>query len=59
MTINYVIFTSTLFLVWLFLLIFNNSNNNNLLDFFPAKAYGHGLSKDESFPIDISGRQMQ
>jgi hypothetical protein len=29
-----------------------------LLDFFPAKAYGHGLSKDESFPIDISGRQI-
>jgi hypothetical protein len=61
MTINYVIFTSTLFLVWLFLLIFNNSNNNhnnNLLDFFLAKAYGHGLSKDESFPIDISGRQI-
>jgi hypothetical protein len=39
-------------------LIFNNSNNNNFLDFFPAKAYGHGLSKDESFPIDISGRQI-
>jgi hypothetical protein len=39
-------------------LIFNNSNNNNVLDFFPAKAYGHGLSKDESFPIDISGRQI-
>jgi hypothetical protein len=59
MTINYVIFTLTLLLVWLFLLIFNNSNNNNnLLDFFPAKAYGHGLSKDESFPIDISGRQI-
>ena len=58
MTINYVIFISTLFLVWLFLLIFNNSNNNNFLDFFPAKAYGHGLSKDESFPIDISGRQI-
>ena len=58
MTINYVIFTSTLFLVWLFLLIFNNSNNTNFLDFFPAKAYGHGLSKDESFPIDISGRQI-
>src|SRR5215208_5492511 len=58
MTINYVIFTSTLFLVWLFLLIFNNSNNNNFLDFFPAKAYGHVLSKDESFPIDISGRQI-
>ena len=58
MTINYVIFTSTLFLVWLFLLIFNNSNNNNFLDFFPAKAYGHGLSKDESFPIDISGMQI-
>jgi hypothetical protein len=38
-------------------LIFNSSNNN-LLDFFPAKAYGHGLSKDESFPIDISGRQI-
>ena len=56
MTINYIIFTSTL-LVWLFLLIANN-NNNNLLDFFPAKAYGHGLSKDESFPIDISGRQI-
>jgi hypothetical protein len=55
MTINYVIFTLTLLLVWLFLLIFNN---NNLLDFFPAKAYGHGLSKDESFPIDISGRQI-
>ena len=58
MTINYVIFTSTLFLVWLFLLIFNNSNNTNFLDFFPAKAYGHGLSKDESFPIDISGMQI-
>lgn len=54
MTINYIIFTSTL-LVWLFLLI---ANNNNLLDFFPAKAYGHGLSKDESYPIDISGRQI-
>jgi hypothetical protein len=57
MTINYFTFTSILFLVWLFLLIFNN-NNNNLLVFFPAKAYGHGLSKDESFPIDISGRQI-
>lgn len=57
MTINYVIFTSTLF-VWLFLLISNNTNYNNLFDFFPAKAYGHGLSKDESFPIDISGRQI-
>jgi len=39
-------------------LIFNNSNNTNFLDFFPAKAYGHGLSKDESFPIDISGMQI-
>ncbi len=60
MTINYVTFTSILFLVCLFLLIFNNNNNNNnkLLDFFPTKAYGHGLSKDESFPIDISGRQI-
>jgi hypothetical protein len=59
MTINYVIFTLTL-LVGLFLLISNNTttNNNNLFDFFPAKAYGHGLSKDESFPIDISGRQI-
>ena len=53
MTISYLIFTSIL-LVWLFLLI----SNNNLLDFFPAKVYGHGLSKDESFPIDISGRQI-
>jgi hypothetical protein len=57
MTINYVTFTSILFLVWLFLLIYNN-NNNKLVDFLPAKAYGHGLSKDESFPIDISGRQI-
>lgn len=57
MTINYVIFTLTLF-VWLFLLIANNTNYHNLFDFFPAKAYGHGLSKDESFPIDISGRQI-
>lgn len=59
MTINYVIFTLTL-LLGLFLLISNNTtiNNNNLFDFFPAKAYGHGLSKDESFPIDISGRQI-
>ena len=56
MTINYIMFTSTL-LLWLFLLISNN-NNNNLIDFFPAKAYGHGLSKDESLPIDISGRQI-
>lgn len=59
MTINYVIFTLTL-LVGLFLLISNTTTttNNNLFDFFPAKAYGHGLSKDESFPIDISGRQI-
>lgn len=56
MTINYVTFTSILLLVWLFLLIFNN--NNKLVDFLPAKAYAHGLSKDESFPIDISGRQI-
>ncbi|MGH9981841.1 MAG: hypothetical protein ACRD6U_09850 [Nitrososphaeraceae archaeon] len=35
----------------------NNNINNNLFD-FTAKAYGHGLSKDESFPIDISGRQI-
>jgi hypothetical protein len=57
MTISYLIFTSLL-LVWLFLLISNNNNiNNNLFD-FTAKAYGHGLSKDESFPIDISGRQI-
>jgi hypothetical protein len=57
MTISYLIFTSIL-LVWLFLLISNNNNiNNNLFD-FTAKAYGHGLSKDESFPIDISGRQI-
>ncbi|MGZ5501722.1 MAG: hypothetical protein ACXWEW_11290, partial [Nitrososphaeraceae archaeon] len=52
-------------LIWLFLLIStttttnnNNNNNNDLLDFFPNKAYGHGLSKDESLPIDISGRQI-
>ncbi|HEY6589165.1 MAG TPA: hypothetical protein VIY98_12800, partial [Nitrososphaeraceae archaeon] len=32
-------------------------SNNNFLD-FPDKAYGHGLSKDESIPIDISGRQI-
>lgn len=57
MTINYVIFTLTLF-VWLFLLIANHTNYHNLFDFFPAKAYGHGLSKDESFPINISGRQI-
>ncbi len=57
MTISYLIFASIL-LVWLFLLISNNNNiNNNLFD-FTAKAYGHGLSKDESFPIDISGRQI-
>ncbi len=57
MTISYLIFTSIL-LVWLFLLISNNNNiNNNLFD-FTAKAYGHGLSKDESFPINISGRQI-
>ena len=57
MTISYLIFPSIL-LVWLFLLISNNNNiNNNLFD-FTAKAYGHGLSKDESFPIDISGRQI-
>ena len=57
MTISYLIFTSIL-LVWLFLLISNNNNiNNNLFD-FTAKVYGHGLSKDESFPIDISGRQI-
>ena len=52
MTFNYVIFISAL-LIWLFLLI----SNNNFLD-FPDKAYGHGLSKDESLPIDISGRQI-
>lgn len=57
MTISYLIFTSIL-LVWLFLLISNNNDiNNNLFD-FTAKVYGHGLSKDESFPIDISGRQI-
>jgi len=55
MTINYITFTSIMLIIWLFLLIFNN---NKSLDFFPAKAYGHGLSKDESFPIDISGRQI-
>jgi hypothetical protein len=32
-------------------------SNNNFLD-FSDKAYGHGLSKDESLPIDISGRQI-
>ena len=52
MTFNYVIFISAL-LIWLFFLI----SNNNFLD-FPNKAYGHGLSKDESIPIDISGRQI-
>ena len=59
MTFNYVMLTLTL-LIWLFLLISNNNNNNNndLFDFFPNKAYGHGLSKDESLPIDISGRQI-
>src|SRR5688500_3265697 len=57
MKISYLIFTSIL-LVWLFLLISNNNDiNNNLFD-FTAKVYGHGLSKDESFPIDISGRQI-
>src|SRR5687767_9134200 len=57
MTISYLIFTSIL-LVWLFLLISNNNDiNKNLFD-FTAKVYGHGLSKDESFPIDISGRQI-
>jgi hypothetical protein len=60
MIISYFIIpTSILLLVWLFLLIPNNNdnNNNNLFD-FTTKAYGHGLSKDESFPIDISGRQI-
>ena len=52
MTFNYTIFISAL-LIWLFLLI----SNNNFLD-FPNKAYGHGLSKDESIPIDVSGRQI-
>lgn len=52
MTFNYIIFISAL-LIWSFLLI----SNNNFLD-FPDKAYGHGLSKDESIPIDISGRQI-
>jgi len=52
MTFNYIIFISAL-LIWLFFLI----SNNNFLD-FPDKAYGHGLSKDESIPIDISGRQI-
>jgi hypothetical protein len=52
MTYNYIIFISAL-LIWLFLLI----SNNNILD-IPDKAYGHGLSKDESIPIDISGRQI-
>ena len=57
MTISYLILISVV-LVWLFLLISNtNDNNNNLFD-LTAKAYGHGLSKDESFPIDISGRQV-
>jgi hypothetical protein len=58
MTINYITFTSIMLIICLFLLIFNNNNNNKLLDFFQTKAYGHGLSKDESFPIDISGRQI-
>lgn len=62
MTFNSVMLTLTL-LIWLFLLIStttpdDNNNNNDLLDFFPNKAYGHGLSKDESLPIDISGRQI-
>ena len=52
MTFNYVIYISAL-LIGLFLLI----SNNNFLD-FPDKAYGHGLSKDESIPIEISGRQI-
>jgi hypothetical protein len=52
MTFNYIIYISAL-LIWLFFLI----SNNNFLD-FPDKAYGHGLSKDESIPIDISGRQI-
>jgi hypothetical protein len=52
MTFNYIIFIPVL-LIWLFFLI----SNNNFLD-FPDKAYGHGLSKDESIPIDISGRQI-
>ena len=52
MTFNYIIFISAL-LIWSFLLI----SNNNFLD-FPDKAYGHGLSKDESIPIDIFGRQI-
>ena len=52
MRFNYIIFISTL-LIWFFLLI----SNNNFLD-FPNKVYGHGLSKDESIPIDVSGRQI-
>jgi hypothetical protein len=52
MTFNYIISISAL-LIWSFLLI----SNINFLD-FPAKAYGHGLSQDESIPIDISGRQI-
>ena len=52
MTFNYIICISAL-LIWSFLLI----SNNNFLD-FPDKAYGHGLSKDESTPIDVSGRQI-
>jgi hypothetical protein len=52
MTFNYGIFISAL-LLWSFLVI----SNNNFFD-FPNKVYGHGLSKDESIPIDVSGRQI-
>ena len=45
-------------LILLFVFVFSIVSTNwfDLLDI--AKAFGHGLSRDESLPFDISGRQI-
>ena len=47
---------SNTFLILLFVFVFSIVYSN-WLDLL-VKAYGHGLSRDESLPIDISGRQI-
>lgn len=54
MNINFnIIFFSFLF-TFIFSIIFTTANSFNLFN----EIYGHGLSRDESLPFDVSGKQI-
>ena len=48
---------NTIFFSFLFAFIFSIIFTTNSFDLF-NEIYGHGLSRDESLPFDISGKQI-